>query len=363
MSLTPENKQRIKNVNDALKERGIRWPKTDEWQDESLGKRKKMQEIFSVLQARDFHEQSTVDALLDKFGVEKWAQEAKAAADAATKEANGADDAGAGEKEEEDLAATSSPSKRKREEAAAAEDLSALSIKELKARLTALGETTDGCIEKSDMITKLQDRLAQTGSASSPPSAATNEKAAKKPRKKKEKTEEETKQEPKEPKVLKKDTFVVEANRLLGDTVQEFADLYVLLRVCVCHYARGSLMHASIKPYHKQHSLTHSLTHYPLLPQILQGGRGYEGRRVLQGRQGHPRVRGALEQWKGAWHRYMYIYIRACPPACESFSPTLTPLPPPPNTHTRIHTGGHEAKGHRQGHRCCGGRAVLTRTR
>ena len=47
MSLTPENKQRIKNVNDALKERGIRWPKTDEWQDESLGKRKKMQEILS----------------------------------------------------------------------------------------------------------------------------------------------------------------------------------------------------------------------------------------------------------------------------------------------------------------------------
>ena len=85
--ISDDNKLKMKMVVSELDAKGIRWPKTEEWQDDA-GKRKKMQEIFSFLTGRDFDVQETVVGLLDKFGQEAWAVKAEKEAAAAEEEAD-----------------------------------------------------------------------------------------------------------------------------------------------------------------------------------------------------------------------------------------------------------------------------------
>jgi hypothetical protein len=208
MGLSDEHKALIKLIFEVLNEKGIRWPKTEEWDETKGGKKKKMMEIYGVLQARDYDEQAAVGAMLDKFGREKWALDAKS-----KEETDNADD------EEED----DSGSKRKREDAEEkTEDFSTLSVKELKSRLEALEQDISDCLEKSDLVKKLQfaTELVNSHKAATK-SEHNNENGSTSPVKKSRK-----KKEPSSPVAKKSETFVVEENRALGEALKEMADLY-----------------------------------------------------------------------------------------------------------------------------------------
>ncbi len=68
--VSEENKAKIKTVLSEAETLKLRWPKTEEWQGDN-GKKKKMQEIYSFLTARDFNVQEAINGLIDKFGQEQ----------------------------------------------------------------------------------------------------------------------------------------------------------------------------------------------------------------------------------------------------------------------------------------------------
>jgi len=106
--ISDENKLKMRMVLSELDAKGLRWPKTEEWQDDA-GKRKKMQEIYAFLTGRDFDVNETVMGLIDKFGQEVWAVKAEKEA-AAAKDA--AEEAAAEEEEEAQKPKKRAPEKK-----------------------------------------------------------------------------------------------------------------------------------------------------------------------------------------------------------------------------------------------------------
>lgn len=108
--LSEENKLKLKLVLSEVDGKGLRWPKTEEWQGDA-GKKKKMQEIYAFLTAREFDVTETVVGLLDKFDREPWA--IKAEKDAAVAE-EAAEDAAEAKAEAAEAAAAEEKPKKKR---------------------------------------------------------------------------------------------------------------------------------------------------------------------------------------------------------------------------------------------------------
>lgn len=194
MGLFDEDKEKIMSVMGTLSQRGIRWPKTEEWQDETGGKKKKAAEIFSVLRARNYDHEATVDALLEKFGQELSEK---------TKSAGNIEENGDGVRRVSD---DSSPAKRKHEGGddepvnVDRELFNSLGIKDLKKELETLGGSSADCFEKSDLIDKIVEMIHKNAAAV------------------------DSKSKSKKPK--KSETYVVEENREFGEVLMEIASLY-----------------------------------------------------------------------------------------------------------------------------------------
>lgn len=194
MGLSDEDKEKIISVMDTLSQSGIRWPKTEDWQDETGGKKKKAAEIFSVLRARNYDQEATVAALLEKFGQEP-SEKAKSSGNI-EKDADG-DKGGVSD--------DSSPVKRKRDgettEVNVDRELyNSLGIKDLKKELEKLGGSSADCFEKGDLVNKIVEMIHKN--------AATEDSKLKSKKSK------------------KSETYVVEENREFGEVLMECAGLY-----------------------------------------------------------------------------------------------------------------------------------------
>lgn len=189
--LSDEIKGKMKLVMSMCDRKGLRWPKNEDWSGD-LGKKKKGQEIYSIMIARAYDVEESVAALVDKFGQEKWALDAARAA-AASEEARADESAdGDGDGDEEAKAGA-------------------------KTGIKHDAETTDES-EKPKKKRKAAPKKEKVSEAE----ADADVNADGSPKKaKKAKTEKST-----SPKVSKLEVYANNANRGFGDALLEMAQLY-----------------------------------------------------------------------------------------------------------------------------------------